>query len=249
VRGWVVEQRPPGRAPSEFDSHALRPISPLCLFERRRIRPVSDSEPPNGTRRVTMPQVLTRRREPISLQVLARGHLYLQIQKLTGRLALPAYQVAITQEAEAHSRRRQLPPAIIPVVNGPDRLKLEFASASPATSAAPRRVSTSYFDSDRSGQDTGTYLQPPLASWQPEPERTVATSRIRLLSSAISAHHDRGPRPRASCQCQWAQPIKGRSMGANRPPFRGVACRLGCSIIKAASSKKSRGDLGLAGFA
>jgi hypothetical protein len=130
-----------------------------------------------------MPQVLTRRREPISLQVLARGHLYLQIQKL--RLAL----VAITQEAEAHSRRRQLPPAIIPVVTGPDRLKLEVASASPATSAAPRRVSTSYFDSDRSGQDTGTYLQPPLASWQPE--RTVATSRIRfdvVLSSAISAH-------------------------------------------------------------
>lgn len=48
----------------------------------------------NGTRRVTMPQVLTRRREPIAL-LAKRGHLYLQTQKLA--------LVAITQEAEAHS--------------------------------------------------------------------------------------------------------------------------------------------------
>ena len=48
----------------------------------------------NGTRRITMPQVLTRRREPITL-LAKRGHLHLQTQKLA--------LVAITQEAEAHS--------------------------------------------------------------------------------------------------------------------------------------------------
>ena len=48
----------------------------------------------NGTRRATMPQVLTRRREPIAL-LAKRGHLYLQTQKLA--------LVAITHEAEAHS--------------------------------------------------------------------------------------------------------------------------------------------------
>ncbi len=48
----------------------------------------------NGTRRVTMPQVLTRRSEPIAL-LAKRGHLHLQTQKLA--------LVVITQEAEAHS--------------------------------------------------------------------------------------------------------------------------------------------------
>ena len=48
----------------------------------------------NGTRRVTMPQVLTRRREPITL-LAKRGRLHLQTQKLA--------LVVITQEAEAHS--------------------------------------------------------------------------------------------------------------------------------------------------
>jgi hypothetical protein len=48
----------------------------------------------NGTRRATMPQVLTRRREPITL-LAKRGHLHLQPQKLA--------LVVITLEAEAHS--------------------------------------------------------------------------------------------------------------------------------------------------
>ena len=48
----------------------------------------------NGTRRITMPQVLTRRREPITL-LAKRGRLHLQTQKLA--------LVVITQEAEAHS--------------------------------------------------------------------------------------------------------------------------------------------------
>jgi hypothetical protein len=52
----------------------------------------------------------------------------------------------------------------------------------------------------------------------------------------------RKPSIRSRTQLGW---FKGRSMGANRPPLRGVACRLGSSIIKAASSKKSRGDLGV----
>ena len=48
----------------------------------------------NGTRRITMPQVPTRRREPITL-LAKRGRLHLQTQKLA--------LVVITQEAEAHS--------------------------------------------------------------------------------------------------------------------------------------------------
>jgi hypothetical protein len=50
----------------------------------------------NGTRRVTMPQVLTRRSGPITL-LAKRGHRHLQTQKLA--------LVVIThwQEAEAHS--------------------------------------------------------------------------------------------------------------------------------------------------
>ncbi len=48
----------------------------------------------NGTRRATIPQVLTRRSEPITL-LAKRGRLHLQTQKLA--------LVVITQEAEAHS--------------------------------------------------------------------------------------------------------------------------------------------------
>ncbi len=48
----------------------------------------------NGTRRATMPQVLTRRSEPITL-LAKRSRLHLQTQKLA--------LVVITQGAEAHS--------------------------------------------------------------------------------------------------------------------------------------------------
>ncbi len=67
----------------------------------------------NGTRRVTMPQVLTRRSEPITL-LAKRGHLHLQTQKLA--------LVLITQpeEAEAHglTARSHL---VVPTTDGPSR--------------------------------------------------------------------------------------------------------------------------------
>ncbi len=51
-----------------------------------------------------------------------------------------------------------------------------------------------------------------------------------------------GPKPTSGLSQRGGHGVRANEhwqvMGASRPPFRGVACRLGSSIIKTASPKK-----------